>query len=60
MGKSIGQIYLQTQRLIGQQSLGEFMGLHVDLEMIFLDNMKKTVASTFFEQFFLLGSDSQK
>jgi len=40
-GKSIGQIYMQTQRLIGQQSLGDFMGLHVDLQMIFHDNMKK-------------------
>jgi hypothetical protein len=46
---------MQTQRLIGQQSLGgkcdkhhkinstEFMGLHVDLERIFQDNMKKKV-----------------
>ena len=42
-GKSIGQIYMQTQRLIGQQSLGEFMGLSVDLEKVFLDNMRKTV-----------------
>lgn len=24
--KSIGQIYIQTQRLLGQQSLGDFMG----------------------------------
>jgi len=41
-GKSIGQIYMQTQRLLGQQSLGEFMGLQVDLEKIFQENMKKT------------------
>ena len=48
---------MQTQRLIGQQSLGgfplffffindfvkEFMGLSVDLEKVFYDNMKKTV-----------------
>lgn len=34
---------MQTQRLIGQQSLGEFMGLSVDLEKVFLDNMRKTV-----------------
>jgi hypothetical protein len=30
-GKSIGQIYMQTQRLVGQQSLGDFMGLHLNL-----------------------------
>ncbi len=41
-GKSIGQIYMQTQRLLGQQSLAEFMGLHLDLEVIYHDNMKKT------------------
>lgn len=41
-GKSIGQIYMQTQRLVGQQSLGDFMGLHLDLEKVFQDNMKKT------------------
>jgi hypothetical protein len=40
-GKSIGQIYMQTQRLVGQQSLGEFMGLHVRLEDVFGDNMKR-------------------
>lgn len=41
-GKTIVQMNLQTQRLIGQQSLAEFMGLHVNLEQIFLDNQKKT------------------
>ncbi len=41
-GKSIGQIYMQTQRLLGQQSLAEFMGLHLNLESIYHDNMKKT------------------
>ena len=40
-GKSIGQIYLQTQRLMGQQSLGDFMGLHVDIEKVFVDNSIK-------------------
>ncbi|KRX04843.1 hypothetical protein PPERSA_06477 [Pseudocohnilembus persalinus] len=40
-GKQIGQIYMQTQRLIGQQSLGDFMGLRVDLQKVYLDNMKK-------------------
>jgi hypothetical protein len=41
-GKSIAQIYMQTQRLLGQQSLGDFMGLHLNLEKVFQDNMKKT------------------
>ena len=41
-GKSIGQIYLQTQRIMGQQSLGDFMGLNVDIERVFIDNSKKT------------------
>lgn len=40
-GKSIGQIYLQTQRLMGQQSLGDFMGLHIDIEKVFVDNLRK-------------------
>ena len=29
---------LQTQRLLGQQSLAEFMGLHVHLDRVFYDN----------------------
>lgn len=41
-GKSIGQIYLQTQRIMGQQSLGDFMGLQADIEKIFIDNSRKT------------------
>ena len=41
-GKSIGQIYLQTQRIMGQQSLGDFMGLRADIEKIFIDNSRKT------------------
>lgn len=32
---------MQTQRLLGQQSLGEFMGLKLDLQAIFKDNMQK-------------------
>ena len=40
-GKSIGQIYLQTQRIMGQQSLGDFMGLHIDIQRVFIDNLKK-------------------
>jgi hypothetical protein len=42
-GKTVAQMVLQTQRLLGQQSLAEFMGLRVDLEKVFLDNKKKTV-----------------
>ncbi|CDW87157.1 glycoside hydrolase family 16 [Stylonychia lemnae] len=34
-------MYLQTQRLVGQQSLAEFMGLHLDLEQIFIKNLEK-------------------
>jgi hypothetical protein len=41
-GKSIGQIYLQTQRLMGQQSLGEYMGLHIDIQKLFIDNSLRT------------------
>lgn len=39
--KTIGQMYLQAQRLVGQQSLAEFMGLHLDLEQIWLKNASK-------------------
>jgi hypothetical protein len=41
--KSIQQCYLQTQRLLGQQSLAGFMGLSVDIDRIRLDNEKKQV-----------------
>lgn len=40
-GKSIGQIYLQTQRIMGVQSLGDYMGLHLDIERIFIDNSRR-------------------
>lgn len=40
-GKSVGQIYMQTQRLLGQQSLGEFMGINVDADKVFGVNKKK-------------------
>ena len=40
-GKTRAQMNLQTQKLLGQQSLAEFMGLHVDLKKIFEDNKKK-------------------
>ncbi|CAD8155447.1 unnamed protein product [Paramecium octaurelia] len=39
--KSIGQIYIQTQRMLGQQSLGDFMGLQIDLEKVWIDNNQK-------------------
>ncbi|CDW81052.1 UNKNOWN [Stylonychia lemnae] len=39
--KSIQQCYLQTQRIIGQQSLAEFMNLHVDIDRIAIDNRRK-------------------
>lgn len=39
--KTIAQMYLQAQRLVGQQSLAEFMGLHIDLEQIWLKNQAK-------------------
>lgn len=40
-GKTPIQMYHQTQRLIGQQSLSKFKGLHVNLQQIFLDNQSK-------------------
>lgn len=42
-GKTVAQMNLQTQRLLGQQSIAEFMGIKVDLEKICEDNRKKTV-----------------
>jgi hypothetical protein len=42
-GKTIAQMNLQTQRLLGQQSLAEYMGLHLDLERVFKDNKMKNV-----------------
>ena len=39
--KTISQMNLQTQRLLGQQSLAEFMGLHVDTRKVFADNQLK-------------------
>ena len=40
--KTISQMNIQTQRLLGQQSIAEFMGLHVNLDQVFIENMKKT------------------
>ena len=39
--KTISQMNLQTQRLLGQQSLAEFMGLRIKLDLVFLENSKK-------------------
>ncbi|KAI9345212.1 hypothetical protein BDR26DRAFT_1005577 [Obelidium mucronatum] len=33
-GKNPAQMYLQTQRILGQQSISEFTGLHVDCKAI--------------------------
>ena len=40
-GKLIQQLNGQTQRLLGQQSLAAFTGLHLDLDQIRKDNEKK-------------------
>jgi hypothetical protein len=40
--KTISQMNLQTQRLLGQQSLAEFMGLHVYMDKVFVDNSIKS------------------
>ena len=39
--KNISQMYMQTQRLLGQQSLAEFMGLHIDLQKVYLRNQER-------------------
>ena len=39
-GKTVAQFYNQAQRLLGQQSLAEFQGLHLDLQAIFDKNSK--------------------
>ncbi len=36
--KNIQQMYLQTQRMLGQQSLAEFMRLHLDIDAISIKN----------------------
>ena len=41
--KSVQQCYLQTQRLMGQQSLAEFMGLSVDIDTIARENKNRKV-----------------
>lgn len=39
--KHVRECYLQLQRLLGQQSLSGFMGLHVDIRRVYRDNWKK-------------------
>eukprot|EP01120_Amphizonella_sp_Union-15-10_P017200 TRINITY_DN9485_c0_g1_i1.p1 TRINITY_DN9485_c0_g1~~TRINITY_DN9485_c0_g1_i1.p1 ORF type:complete len:184 (+),score=26.58 TRINITY_DN9485_c0_g1_i1:57-608(+) len=41
-GKTPAQLNLQTQRLMGQQSIGEFMGIHLDPNVIYERNANKT------------------
>jgi len=40
-GKTPSQLNLQTQRMMGQQSLAEFMGLHVDAQEVWNCNNSK-------------------
>ena len=40
-GKLIQQLNCQTQRLIGQQSLAAYTGLHVNVDQIRKDNEQK-------------------
>ncbi len=53
-GKTIAQMNLQTQRLLGQQSLAEFMGLHVNLEKVFQENKEKNVIIYFLTNYLYL------
>lgn len=39
-GKTPSQLSLQCQRMLGQQSLGEFMSIHLDSDVIFEKNSK--------------------
>ncbi|KRX10274.1 Homeodomain protein [Pseudocohnilembus persalinus] len=39
--KTISQIYMQTQRLLGQQSLGDLFGLRLHLDKVWENNKKK-------------------
>ncbi|KAJ3352756.1 hypothetical protein HDU83_007704 [Entophlyctis luteolus] len=41
-GKSPAQMYVQTQRILGQQSISEFTGLHVDCRAVGAANRAKT------------------
>eukprot|EP01089_Gocevia_fonbrunei_P000838 TRINITY_DN10823_c0_g1_i1.p1 TRINITY_DN10823_c0_g1~~TRINITY_DN10823_c0_g1_i1.p1 ORF type:complete len:277 (+),score=74.22 TRINITY_DN10823_c0_g1_i1:126-833(+) len=40
-GKTRSQLNIQTQRMMGQQSLGEYMGIHLDPVVVFRDNAQK-------------------
>lgn len=41
IGKSVSQMCNQLQRMVGQQSIGEFFGLHLDPERIFEANQHR-------------------
>ena len=41
-GKTVGQMNNQMQRMIGQQSTGEFQGLHIDPSVVFAHNATRT------------------
>jgi len=41
-GKTVGQMNNQMQRMIGQQSTGEFQGLHIDPSVVFAFNAART------------------
>ena len=38
--KKIERCYMQLWRLMGQQSMGGFIGLHVDIDRVYEDNSK--------------------
>jgi len=40
--KTPAQLSIQTQRLLGQQSLGDFMDINLDTDHVLLDNLRKT------------------
>ena len=44
--KNIQQMYLQSQRLFGQQSMAEFVGCHLDIEAIYLRNLERRSDTT--------------
>lgn len=47
-GKTISQMNIQTQKLLGQQSLAEFMGLKIDLEKVYYENKKQLMSNKLF------------
>ncbi|KAL6047284.1 UBA domain-containing protein [Balamuthia mandrillaris] len=41
-GKTRSQLSLQTQRMMGRQSLAEFKGIHMDPRLVFQESIKRT------------------